>query len=128
MAVWDLQAMLRGMEPVLTPQPYGIIVTQSLPAGLVPFATVAEAEGLTVIAAQDALAAAGVAGGAHWALISLRLHSDLAAVGLTAAIATALADLGISANVVAGYFHDHILVPWDRAQEAMTALQRVSDA
>ncbi len=98
------------MEPVLAAEPYGISVQPAPVAGA--FATVAEAEGLTVIALQSVLAA----GVPAWARISLTLHSDLAAVGLTAAFAAALAARGISANVVAGVFHDHIFVPWDAAR------------
>lgn len=121
-AVSDLQAMLRGMEPILAPVPFGILCQPSLPAGLTPFATVAEAEGLTIVARKDDLAACGLAGDQDWALISLTLHSDLAAVGLTAALARCLADEGISANVIAGFFHDHILVPWARRADALAAL------
>jgi hypothetical protein len=130
-AISDLTAMLRGVEPVLAPEAYGIVSLAALPAGLVPFATVAEAEGLTVIAGQRALIAAGVAeaeGAARWARISLMLHSDLEALGLTAAFSTALGEKGISANVVAGYFHDHIFVQWDRAEAAMAALRSLADA
>ena len=54
--------------------------------------------------------------------ITLDVHSSLEAVGLTAACAQALAAGGISANVVAGYSHDHILVPAPRAQDALAAL------
>ncbi len=61
-----------------------------------------------------------------WARISLTLHSDLAAVGLTAAFAAALAAAGISANVVAGFYHDHIFVPWERRGDAMEALHALS--
>lgn len=127
-AVTDLQLMLRGMQPVLAQDPYGIVSVPALPAGLTPFATVAEADGLTLVADIAALAAAGLVAESDWALISLTLHSDLAAVGLTAAIAGALADDGISANVIAGYFHDHVLVPWALRAEAMTALTRLSNA
>jgi hypothetical protein len=56
-------------------------------------------------------------------MITLRVHSSLAAVGLTAAVAAALSDHGISANVVAAYCHDHIFVPADRAEEALAALR-----
>ena len=117
--VSDLQAMLRGMQPVLAAEPYGI----SVQAGAVPgaFAVVAEDEGVTVIAPVSVLAAE-----VHWARISLSVHSDLAAVGLTAAFARALADVGISANVVAGFYHDHIFVPWNRRQDAMAALKALA--
>ena len=61
-----------------------------------------------------------------WARVSLTIQSDLAAVGLTAAFARALADHGISANVVAGFHHDHIFVPWASRDKALTALQELS--
>ncbi len=56
------------------------------------------------------------------------MHSDLAAVGLTAAFATALAAEGLSCNVIAGVHHDHLFVPWDRRVDAMAALERLSHA
>ena len=114
-----LREMLRDMQPVLHPEPYSITVQASSVAGA--FATVAEPEGLTVIALL-ALIPCDIA----WARISLALHSDLSAVGLTAAIARALADEGISANVVAGFYHDHVFVPWETRREAIAALQTLS--
>ncbi len=48
--------------------------------------------------------------------ITLNVHSSLEAVGSTAAFATALGEAGISCNVLAGYFHDHILVPAPKAE------------
>lgn len=128
MAISDLQQMLKGMAPVLAPVPYGSVTVAALPPALAPFATIAEAEGLTVIARQSDLAAADISGSDDWALISRTLHSDLAAVGLTAAFAKALADKAISANVIAGYYHDHILVQWDRRHDALAALRNLSHA
>ena len=118
----DLRVLLRTMEPVLHPEPYGFAVREgALPSGT--FATVAEAEGMTVVAPLAALG-----GGEPWARISLKVHSDLAAVGLTAAFAAALAAEGISCNVIAGVHHDHLFVQWDRRMDAMTALRKLSDA
>ncbi|WP_036823971.1 ACT domain-containing protein, partial [Photobacterium sanctipauli] len=54
--------------------------------------------------------------------ITLTVHSSLEAVGLTAAVATRLAEYSISANVVAAYYHDHVFVPVNRAEEALQAL------
>lgn len=123
----DLGQLLRRMRPELSPEPYGIVATRdALPADFTAFATIAEAEGTTLIAPQDALRRAGLPGGADWARISLTVHSDLAAVGLTAAIATALAARGISANVIAGYYHDHIFVARDQRHDAMAALAALS--
>ena len=76
-----------------------------------------EDEGLTAIRAHPD-------GG--WARISLEVHSSLSAVGLSAALSSALADAGISANIVAALRHDHLFVPWDRREEAMHCLQSLA--
>lgn len=124
----DLAQLLASMEPVLHAAVHGII---TVPQGPIPpgtFATVAEDEGLTLIAPAEVLAAAGHDPGPPWARISLTVHSDLAAVGLTAAFARALADRGISANVVAGFHHDHIFVQWPLREAALDALRGLSNA
>ena len=121
----DLAVLLRHMEPILDGVPYGYGVLPlgaMVPGKLAPFAVIAEAEGMTVVATAEAVTRAGIAHQGQWARISLSVHSDLAAVGLTAAIAGELAKHGISANVVAGYFHDHVFVQWERRAAAMAAL------
>lgn len=124
-----LAQLLRSLEPVLDEFEYGFGVIpagSAIPPGVIPLGTFREAEGLTLIAPAAQLAAAGVAHAPGWARISLKVHSSLAAVGLTAAIATALTAAGISANVVAAYHHDHIFVPWARRQEALDVLRRLA--
>ncbi|WP_265086797.1 ACT domain-containing protein [Ralstonia pseudosolanacearum] len=54
--------------------------------------------------------------------ITLNVYSSLEGVGLTAAFATALAQQGISCNVVAAIYHDHIFVPLEDAKRALEAL------
>jgi len=110
------------MEPELHDMPYGFGLTQA--ATWVPgaFAMMVEDEGVTVVATEGVLIAAGIAHQPGWARISLKVHSDLQAVGLTAAISAALTGQGISANVVAGYHHDHFFVQWPRRHDAMAAL------
>ena len=125
----DLAVLLRSMEPVLDAAPYGYGVVPmggAVPSGA--FALIAEAEGMTVVAAVDLLSLAGIAFDGQWARISLTVHSALAAVGLTAAIAAALAKQGISANVVAGFYHDHVFVQWARRADAMAALNALRTA
>ena len=63
-----------------------------------------------------------------WARITLNIHSSLEAVGLTAAVSQALASEAISANVVAGFYHDHIFVPQIAGQRAVACLTLLSAA
>jgi hypothetical protein len=58
--------------------------------------------------------------------ITLNIHSSLEAYGLTAAFSNALAEANVSCNVVAGVYHDHIFVPRNDADKAMTVLKKLS--
>lgn len=82
-----------------------------------------EKEGLTVVLQKKAADAAGLSYSFVSSWITLKVHSSLEAVGLTAAFSTALAKAGISCNVVAAYYHDHIFVPAKDAAEAMQVLK-----
>lgn len=127
----DLQTLIRSMRPDLDPVPYGYASRAGNDPGPTPagwFARIVEAEGETLVAPMAGLAALGLAAEGPLARITLTVHSSLAAVGLTAAFATALGREGISANVVAGFYHDHIFVPWDRAGDAMTCLRALAAA
>ena len=86
-----------------------------------------EAEGVTLIvrkewADRNRLEYSFVA-----AWITLTVHSSLAAVGLTAAFSSALAASGISCNVVAAYYHDHIFVDTRDLARAMDVLRKPGD-
>ncbi|ALQ03749.1 hypothetical protein AK973_3300 [Pseudomonas brassicacearum] len=85
-----------------------------------------EKEGLTVILEQSAALELGLEFEYVAAWITLTIHSALDAVGLTAAFATALGNAGISCNVIAAYYHDHIFVGKDDAQKAMDVLQELA--
>jgi hypothetical protein len=86
-------------------------------------ATVREDEGLTVVLRRERADELGLAYDYVAAWITLRVDSTLEQVGLTALFSRALADAGISCNVLAGLRHDHLLVPADRADEALEVLR-----
>jgi uncharacterized protein len=121
----DLAALLATMEPALRPGEYVFVVLDDLD-GVEPEATVREDEGLSVVLARERADALGLGYDYVAAWITLRVHSALEAVGLTAALSRALADARLSCNVIAGYHHDHLLVPADRGEEALAVLRELS--
>lgn len=128
--VSDLSTLLATMEPALAD---GVYVYSSVAHGFdisrVPVvATMREAEGLTVVVAEEVALSMGLPVLFRCAWITLTVHSDLQAVGLTATFAKALGDQGISCNVIAGAYHDHIFVPYEEAARAMIALQNLQQA
>lgn len=124
----DLARLLGGMRPELRPGRYVFTTTSgtAVPEGLRPLVTVAEAEGLTLVLPEAEAVAAGLPCDYVAGWITLRVHSALDAVGLTAAVSTHLAAAGLSCNVVAGYHHDHLFVPYERAARAVALLEELS--
>ncbi|RWD18536.1 ACT domain-containing protein, partial [Mesorhizobium sp.] len=49
------------------------------------------------------------------------------AVGFLAAITTRLAGAGMGVNPVSAFYHDHLFVPADRAEEAMAMLMELAE-
>jgi len=120
----ELKMLLAGLQPVLNAGRYAFVTLPSdySSATSTFVATVREAEGMSVILPEQDAIALGLPIAFCAAWITLTVNSDLAAVGLTAAFATALAQAGISCNVVAGVCHDHLFVPVAQAEQAMEVL------
>ncbi len=116
--------MIAGMAPVLDARLWAYVaVTPDRAAELLAAAisTFREDEGIS------AIVPAGLATGEpSCARIVLTVYSDLEGFGLTAAVATALADAGIACNVVAALHHDHLFVPAGRADEALLILKALA--
>jgi len=85
-----------------------------------------EEEGYTIILQKEAADNLQLNYSFVAAWITVTVHSSLEAVGLTAAFSTALADAGISCNVVAGYYHDHLFVDKHNAERAIDILNSFS--
>ena len=114
--VSDLAGMLGGMAPVLDARRWAFVAVDG-EAPAQAFALIREDEGLAAIVPADE---------GDFARITLMVYSALDGVGLTAAVARALAERGIACNVVAGLHHDHLFVPWERGEEALAVLQGLS--
>ncbi|CDT69733.1 hypothetical protein VCR26J2_350346 [Vibrio coralliirubri] len=129
-AITDLDLLLKSMSPELIDGNYVFCTVDGALADYVllnPISTFREKEGLTLVLEEDVATKAQLNFDGVFSLITLSVHSSLEAVGLTAAFATKLGSYGISANVVAGYYHDHIFVQKDKADEAMSALKEFSE-
>ena len=123
----NLQTLLAGMRPVQRGGEYVYVLwPHGRPlAGRVE-AAVREAEGLTVVLPRAEADRQGLAYDFVGAWITLEIHSALEAVGLTAAVSKALTDARISCNVLAGFHHDHLLVPVADAPRALEVLAELS--
>jgi hypothetical protein len=87
-----------------------------------------EEEGVTLILEKEVADKNKLSYDKIWSLITLNINSDLSAVGFLAAITPALAQAGISVNVVSAYYHDHLFVPERKEKEAISVLKRLSSA
>lgn len=122
----DLQKLLLGLTPVLRPGIFVFASVSRLPEGVLPVATVAEDEGLTLVVGKAEADRLGVGYGFAAAMITLQVQSALDAVGPSAAVASALAGAGIGCTIVAGCFHDHLFVPFERRYEALAVLKQLA--
>jgi hypothetical protein len=118
----DLGALLAGLEPE---RRHGEVVVVAVPdaSALPALATVTEEDAVTVVLRRADADRHGLQYDWVAAWITLTVHSSWEAVGMTAAVAAGLTEAGIACNVLAGYLHDHLLVPVEQADEAIAVLR-----
>jgi hypothetical protein len=127
--ITNLAELLRSMNPKLVENEFVFCTVSGALAEyleLDPIATFREPEGLTLVVEKSMAEQFGLAFEATYSQIILTVHSSLDAVGLTAAVAEKLTSVGISANVIAAYYHDHIFVQTAKAQQAIMALKELT--
>jgi ribosomal protein S18 acetylase RimI-like enzyme len=122
----DLLRALATLDARRVPGRFVFATVEAVPPVVDAVAMIEEDEGTTLVLELDEADRAGLSYDFVAARVTLGVDSALDAVGLTAAVASALAASGISCNVVAGYFHDHLYVPFDRAEEALAVLAAVA--
>ena len=120
-----LATLLSSMSPQLNDGDYVFctLPDNHIPQGCEVIGSFREQEGLTLIVERQQAEQAGLNFDYVAAWITLNVHSALEAVGLTAAFASALGKAGISCNVIAGYYHDHLFVGQADAERAMHVLR-----
>ncbi len=123
----DLKKLLENLSPLLDSCDYVFCTFKDSAYGdyaeLQPVASFIEDEGLTLVIPKERADREGISYQGVFKRITLNIYSSLEAVGLTAAVSALLAENGISANMIAAYFHDHIFVNAENAQRALALLQ-----
>jgi hypothetical protein len=133
-----LSELLRKMEPRLSAERFFMaFVPKSQTVALASYLEYVlcmyrENEGVTIVFSDEMsdeiakLTLAPIAG--PLALITLDVYSDLMAVGFIHSVTGALAKERISVNVLSAYYHDHLLVPYERKDDAMKVLKELQSA
>lgn len=122
----NLQTLLSSMEPTLNDGEYVFCtVSEEIykTLSVKPLMMFEEKEGITLILKKEQADDNKLEYEAIWSFISLSIHSDLEAVGLLATITNALANEGISVNAISAYYHDHLFVLKNRAEDAIKVLE-----
>lgn len=127
----DLSVLLKNLNPVANSEDF---VFTTLPADKLTSTLIKaakgmfqESEGTTLILPVAIARQANLQFEGNYRCITCKVHSSLEAVGMTAAMTTALGKAGISANVVAAYYHDHIFVPAKKVELAIDVLTSLSN-
>lgn len=125
-----LDVLLKNMNPKLSDEEYVFCTIQTVKDNFVselnPICTFQEDEGLTVVVEKLVALEANLQFNEVFRKITLHVHSSLEAVGLTAAVSTALTNNGISANIIAAYYHDHVFVPTSKSDIALKVLKTIA--
>ena len=124
----DLNILLESLEPNLNLGSYVFISLKDINEILredILF-EFKEAEGITILLSKDKADKYNLDYEFVASWITLKVHSALDAVGLTAAVSSALTKHNISCNVVAAYYHDHLFVSKKDTKKAMEVLSEFS--
>ena len=124
----DLNKLIKGLSPKLNDGEYvftSIKNIELLNTSEV-ICTFKEKEGFTLILERSRADQLGLRYNFIASWITLEVHSSLNAVGLTSLFTTELADNGISCNVIAGYYHDHIFVSTKDSPKTLGILKHLS--
>lgn len=128
MPIHDLQVLLTTLRVTQVPGEWCVVGLSSSPSGIAVQASVLEAEGASYVIATNDARSLGIEPEFVGAWLTLDVESALDSAGLTAAVAGALAAVGIACNVFAGLHHDHLLVPKVDSARAIGVLRALKSS
>ncbi len=117
----NLKLLLKSIKPKLAKGEF-VFCTVKEVSNLNPVLVFREEEGITVVVEKKTADENSLKYNSTWALITLATNSDLEAVGFLAAITKKLAEAKIPVNAVSAFYHDHLLVPYQKRERAMELL------
>ena len=129
----SLNTLLRTLKASLQPPTY---VFMSIPNDQIvhpfpiPFSEVqmwfCESEGATLIVPLHMAEKLSFDYSYKCRMVTLDVHSSLEAVGFMAAIATRLAEEGLSSNPVSAFYHDHLFVKEEESEKVVKLLEQMA--
>lgn len=124
----NLSFLIQNMQPELIKDEF---VFASLSNDLLtaiklnPVCTFIEREGISVIINRHDADLNKIEYKSIFKMITLNIHSSLNAIGFLAKITDELAKHNISVNPVSAYYHDHLFIPEENAEEALIILKQL---
>lgn len=126
----NLEKILKNLDPYIVKESFIFMTSDAEPAELFktlnPIATFMEDEGLTLVITQHCADKNVIKYDSVFKCISLGIHSSLESYGLISTISNELTKSNISTNVFSGYFHDHIFVESNKANQALKVISSIS--
>ena len=122
----SLDEVLAQLDPSLDDARYVFVSSATPLTDVAPFAMVREGDCFSYVVSESDARRAGLQGDYPCRRLELGIDTELALVGLTARLAAELALREIPVNPIAGHRRDHLLVPAERANEALEVLTDVA--
>ncbi len=125
----DFKKLISEMKPELQEGIYvfcSLSLDEKIPKSVNPIGIFHEKEGTTLILDRQEAQSAGIAYEYESRMITMTIHSSLEAIGFLAAITAVLAENGISMNAISAFYHDHLFIEKDKAEEAFLLLENLS--
>lgn len=121
----DLNKLLKSMNPILDSREFVFCTLQKNELEKINFSPICqfqEKEGITFILEKSEAERNNLKFIYPCKMITLAVHSNLNAVGFLAVVTAKLSDNQISVNVISAFYHDHLFVPVEKAEQAVQIL------
>ncbi len=127
MAIGDINELIKNINPELVEKSFVFCtINKDIDMKIAPKMIFREKEGATLILRKGQAEEYGLKYNGIWDLITLNVNSDLNAIGFLAKITEALSKEEISVNTVSAYYHDHLFVPQEKSEKALTVLKNLT--